>query len=66
VKRNEISPAAAVVVIAIVLVLVGLAYWWFAGGRVRRTVETTQPGVSPYPPSYVPGGVSAPPPSSAR
>ncbi len=59
-KRKEISPAAAVVVIAVVLVLVGIAYWWFGGGNIRRTTETMQPGVSPYPPGYQPGGIGAP------
>ncbi len=59
-KGKQVSPALAAVVIAVVLLLVGVAYWWFGGGAVRRTTETMQPGVSPYPPGYVPGGVSTP------
>lgn len=59
-KGKQVSPALAAVVIVVVLLLVGIAYWWFGGGAVRRTTETMQPGVSPYPPGYVPGGVSTP------
>ncbi|GIV16127.1 MAG: hypothetical protein KatS3mg022_1562 [Armatimonadota bacterium] len=59
-KSKQVSPAVAAVVIVVVLLIVGVAYWWFGGGAVRKTTETMQPGVSPYPPGYVPGGVSAP------
>lgn len=59
-KGKQVSPALAAAVIVVVLLLVGIAYWWFGGGAVRRTTETMQPGVSPYPPGYVPGGASTP------
>lgn len=63
-KSKQVSPAVAAVVIVVVLLIVAAAYWWFSGGGIRKSTETMQPGVSPYPPGYVPGGVSAP--SSGR
>ncbi len=59
-KSKQVSPVVATVVIVVVLLIVALAYWWFGGGSTRRTTETMQPGVSPYPPGYVPGGVTTP------
>ncbi|MEJ5253316.1 MAG: hypothetical protein HPY54_14720 [Chthonomonadetes bacterium] len=60
-KSKQVSPVVAVMVIAVVLLIVGVAYWWFGGGGIRRTTETMTPGVSPYPPGYVPGGTSTSP-----
>mgnify|MGYP005843772593 CR=1 FL=1 len=59
-KNKQVSPAVAAVVIVVVLLIVAAAYWWFGGGGIRKSTETMQPGVSPYPPGYVPGGTAAP------
>lgn len=57
-RSKQLSPAVAVVVVVLVLAVIGFAYWWFGEGGSRRPTETMTPGVSPYPPGYVPGGGS--------